>query len=82
MKQAKEAGQESFYMMELGPSTIIDARNKGNLARLLNSRHCWLSHLKLDFQPALSRCSMILLDHHGPLIVSYHAAVQTHAATC
>jgi hypothetical protein len=37
MREAKEAGEPHFYMMELGPGLIIDARQKGNVARLINS---------------------------------------------
>ncbi|KAK9907625.1 hypothetical protein WJX75_007200 [Coccomyxa subellipsoidea] len=37
MAQAKENGQQHFYMMELAPGLIIDARNKGNMARFINS---------------------------------------------
>lgn len=37
MREAKLSGQPHFYMMELTPGLIIDARAKGNLARLINS---------------------------------------------
>jgi hypothetical protein len=37
MREAKEAGEPHFYMMELGPGLIIDARARGNVARLINS---------------------------------------------
>lgn len=37
MRAASEAGEPHFYMMELGPNQVIDARKKGNLARLINS---------------------------------------------
>eukprot|EP00884_Botryococcus_braunii_P021638 jgi/Botrbrau1/8158/Bobra.357_2s0006.1 len=37
MRAANEAGEPHFYMMELGPGLVIDARKKGNLARLINS---------------------------------------------
>ncbi|BDA47993.1 probable histone-lysine N-methyltransferase, H3 lysine-36 and H4 lysine-20 specific isoform at N-terminal half [Coccomyxa sp. Obi] len=37
MAQAKETGLQHFYMMELAPGLIIDARNKGNMARFINS---------------------------------------------
>jgi SET domain-containing protein len=37
MRAANEAGEPHFYMMELSPGLVIDARKKGNLARLINS---------------------------------------------
>lgn len=37
MREAKEAGEPHFYMMELAPGLIIDARQRGNVARLINS---------------------------------------------
>ena len=37
MREAKQAGEPHFYMMELAPGLIIDARARGNLARLINS---------------------------------------------
>lgn len=37
MQAAKQTGEPHFYMMELGPGLIIDARDKGNIARLINS---------------------------------------------
>lgn len=37
MQVAKQKGEPHFYMMELGPGLIIDARDKGNVARLINS---------------------------------------------
>ena len=37
MRAAKEAGEPDFYMMELGPGLIIDARTRGNVARFINS---------------------------------------------
>ncbi|KAK9830440.1 hypothetical protein WJX72_011758 [[Myrmecia] bisecta] len=37
MAEAKAKGEPHFYMMELGPSLIIDAREKGNIARFINS---------------------------------------------
>jgi hypothetical protein len=36
-EEAKARGEPHFYMMEMAPGLIIDARSKGNLARLLNS---------------------------------------------
>ena len=40
MLEAKEKGEPHFYMMELGSGLIIDAREKGNIARLINSSCC------------------------------------------
>jgi hypothetical protein len=40
MLEAKEKGEPHFYMMELGSGLIIDARDKGNIARLINSSCC------------------------------------------
>lgn len=40
MLEAKEKGEPHFYMMELGGGLIIDARDKGNIARLINSSCC------------------------------------------
>jgi hypothetical protein len=37
MQAASDAGDHHFYIMELQPGLFIDARKKGNLARLLNS---------------------------------------------
>ena len=37
MQVAKQTGEPHFYMMELSPGLIIDARDKGNVARLINS---------------------------------------------
>jgi hypothetical protein len=37
MEAAKAAGEPCYYIMELGPGLFIDARSKGNMARLLNS---------------------------------------------
>ena len=37
MQIAKQTGAPHFYMMELAPGLIIDARTKGNVARLINS---------------------------------------------
>lgn len=37
MQIAKQTGEPHFYMMELAPGLIIDARTKGNVARLINS---------------------------------------------
>lgn len=37
MQWAKANNEPHFYMMELAPGLIIDARNKGNVARLINS---------------------------------------------
>lgn len=37
MEEARELGQHHFYIMELQPGLFIDARKRGNLARLLNS---------------------------------------------
>lgn len=37
MQIAKQTGEPHFYMMELAPGLIIDARSKGNVARLINS---------------------------------------------
>ncbi len=37
LRAAKEAGQAHFYLMELAPGLVLDARRKGTLARLLNS---------------------------------------------
>ena len=37
MQLAKQMGEPHFYMMELSPGLIIDARDKGNVARLINS---------------------------------------------
>ncbi|EFN54848.1 hypothetical protein CHLNCDRAFT_35816, partial [Chlorella variabilis] len=36
-EDAKARNEPHFYMMEMAPGLIIDARSKGNLARLLNS---------------------------------------------
>ena len=40
MLEAKEKGEPHFYMMELGGGLIIDARDRGNVSRLLNSSCC------------------------------------------
>ncbi|KAJ9527214.1 hypothetical protein QJQ45_025473 [Haematococcus lacustris] len=37
MDAAKAANEPCYYIMELGPNLYIDARSKGNYARLLNS---------------------------------------------
>ncbi len=37
MGEAKEKGEPHFYMMELGQGAIIDARDRGTVARLINS---------------------------------------------
>lgn len=37
MEAAKQRQEPHFYMMEMAPGLIIDARPKGNIARLLNS---------------------------------------------
>ena len=37
MREAKESGEPHFYMMEMASGLIIDARQKGNVARLINS---------------------------------------------
>jgi len=37
MEAAKQRQEPHFYMMEMAPGLIIDARRKGNVARLLNS---------------------------------------------
>jgi hypothetical protein len=37
MEDAKQRQEPHFYMMEMAPGLIIDARRKGNIARLLNS---------------------------------------------
>ena len=37
MEEAKQRQEPHFYMMEMAPGLIIDARPKGNIARLLNS---------------------------------------------
>ena len=37
MEEARSQGLPHFYMMEMSPGLIIDARLKGNIARLLNS---------------------------------------------
>ena len=37
MVEAKEKGEPHFYMMELGQGLIIDARDRGTVARLINS---------------------------------------------
>ena len=37
MQAASDAGDHHFYIMELQPGLFIDARRKGNFARLLNS---------------------------------------------
>lgn len=37
MQVAQQTGEPHFYMMELAPGLIIDARKKGNVARLINS---------------------------------------------
>ena len=34
---ANSIGQESFYLMELQPDCIVDARTKGSVARFFNS---------------------------------------------
>lgn len=35
--EAKRTGEENFYMMQISVKHVIDARNRGNFARLLNS---------------------------------------------
>ena len=40
MLEAKEKGEPHFYMMELGGGLIIDARDRGNVSRLINSSCC------------------------------------------
>eukprot|EP00878_Enallax_costatus_P012229 GHUV01012772.1.p1 GENE.GHUV01012772.1~~GHUV01012772.1.p1 ORF type:complete len:999 (+),score=387.95 GHUV01012772.1:221-3217(+) len=37
MEAARDSGEQHFYIMEMGPGLFIDARRKGNYARLLNS---------------------------------------------
>jgi SET domain-containing protein len=37
MEEARSTGEPCYYIMELDTGTFIDARRKGNLARLLNS---------------------------------------------
>ncbi|WIA08181.1 hypothetical protein OEZ85_007634 [Tetradesmus obliquus] len=37
MEASRESGEQHFYIMEMGPGLFIDARRKGNHARLLNS---------------------------------------------
>ena len=37
MAEAKGKGEPHFYMMELGQGFIIDARDRGTVARLINS---------------------------------------------
>lgn len=37
MDAARDSGEQHFYIMELGPGLFIDAKRKGNHARLLNS---------------------------------------------
>jgi hypothetical protein len=37
MDAARDSGEQHFYIMEMGPGLFIDARKKGNHARLLNS---------------------------------------------
>jgi SET domain-containing protein len=37
MDASRESGEQHFYIMEMGPGLFIDARRKGNHARLLNS---------------------------------------------
>jgi hypothetical protein len=37
MDAARDSGEQHFYIMELAPGLFIDARRKGNHARLLNS---------------------------------------------
>jgi hypothetical protein len=37
MRTASATGQHSYYIMELGQGLYVDARTKGNMARLLNS---------------------------------------------
>lgn len=37
MEAARDSGEQHFYIMEMGPGLFIDARKKGNYARLLNS---------------------------------------------
>ena len=37
MDAARDSGQQHFYIMEMSPGLFIDARRKGNQARLLNS---------------------------------------------
>lgn len=37
MDAARDSGEQHFYIMELGPGLFIDAKRKGNQARLLNS---------------------------------------------
>lgn len=37
MEAARQRNEPHFYMMEMAPGLIIDARPKGNIARLLNS---------------------------------------------
>ena len=37
MEEARRLREPHFYMMEAAPGVVIDARRRGNLARLLNS---------------------------------------------
>lgn len=37
MDAARDSGEQHFYIMELSPGLYIDAKKKGNHARLLNS---------------------------------------------
>lgn len=37
MDAARDSGEQHFYIMELAPGLYIDAKKKGNHARLLNS---------------------------------------------
>lgn len=37
MDAARDSGEQHFYIMELAPGLYIDARRRGNNARLLNS---------------------------------------------
>lgn len=37
MREAKESGEPHFYMMEMAPGLLIDARRRGSVARLINS---------------------------------------------
>jgi hypothetical protein len=37
VEDARQKREPHFYMMEMGPGLVIDARDKGNIARLLNS---------------------------------------------
>ncbi len=37
MEACRRSGEQHFYIMELQPGYYIDARKRGNLARMLNS---------------------------------------------